>query len=153
MGKKTEALIGAVKEYTLACALPAAEITNIQMENKKLQAENAQQIKIMDDVNEQYMPGGHRTAGSEQLVENDKRNVAAVKILEKNTKILMGNLAQMTKRKGELDAVTPKFKAKLGELEKLIAGKVKDKANAGKYAKVLAFIDSSKELLAAVVKL
>jgi hypothetical protein len=153
MGKKTEALVSAIKEFTLACAQPAAEITAVQIENKKLQAENAVQIKIMDDVNEEYMPGGHRTPGSEERVEQDKRNIAAVKILEKNTKILMSNLAFMNKRKAELDAVTPKFKAKLSELDKLIAGKVKDKSNAGKYAKVLAFIESSKELLTAVTKI
>lgn len=107
----------------------------------------------MDAVNEEYMPGGHRPPGSEALVEKDKRNIAAVKILEANIKLVNANANVADKLQDKLKAIVPKFRQKLAELEKVIDGKVKDKANAGKYTKMLAFLASSKELLAAVTKL
>lgn len=154
MGKRTTAAVTAIGKVMGECNGLVEMIEKCTEQTTKLRAVNAAQIKIMDDVNEEYMPGGHRTPGSEKLVEEDKRNVAAVKILEANTKTLMNTLDTINAAKKALQAKNKELAGELAVLEKLIGEKLKknpkDKA---KYTDSVALIDKTNKFLDATTKM
>ncbi len=154
MGKRTTAAVAAIGKVMGECNGLVEMIEKCSEQSAKLRASNAVQIEIMDAVNEEYMPGGHRTPGSEKLVEEDKRNVAAVKILEANTKTLMNTLETINAAKKALQAKNKELSGELAVLEKLIADKLKkNPKDKTKYADSLALIDKTNKFLEATTKM